>query len=71
MSRRRRDSAIYGDAPPGVPLDVWRAYGDHYPGGPKRAEEARAAGKRLREQADQRRREQVARGLWDRVHPAA
>lgn len=54
--------------PPGVPRNHWRAYGDHYPGGPKRAAEARAAGQRLREQADQRRREQVARGLWARAH---
>lgn len=27
--------------PPGVPLDLWRAYGDRYPGGPRRARENR------------------------------
>lgn len=28
----RRDSALYGNRPPGVRLDVWRAYGPRYPG---------------------------------------
>lgn len=47
--RRRRDSALYGDAPPGVDVALWRAYGPHYPGGPKRAAEALAAAQHLRE----------------------
>lgn len=25
--------------PPGVPLDLWRVYGDRYPGGPRRTRE--------------------------------
>ena len=32
--------------PPGVPLDLWRAYGDRYPGGPRRARENREEAER-------------------------
>jgi hypothetical protein len=36
MSRRRRDSALYGDAPPGVSRQIWAAYGPRYPGSARR-----------------------------------
>lgn len=32
--------------PPGVPLDLWRAYGDRYPGGPRRTRENREEAER-------------------------
>lgn len=63
--------ARYGPCPPGVPLDLWRAYGPHYPGGPKRAAEAQAAQQHLRQRAEQRRateRAERARALWERAH---
>ena len=32
--------------PPGVPLALWRAYGDRYPGGPRRTRENREEAER-------------------------
>lgn len=69
--------------PRGLPRDIWKAYGDHFPSGPKRAAAERAARQRLAEmthgpavtQADRERivSELVnavrAKRLWHRVHP--
>lgn len=46
--------------PDGVPRDLWRAYGDRYPGGARREREADEAAARLRAQA-QRNRAAAAR----------
>ena len=68
---RRRDSALYGNRPPGVRRQTWRAYGPMYPGGPlrarKRAEERESGS--APPVPDSWALLGLAVRLWLRVHP--
>ena len=54
----------YGDAPLGADPQLFAAYGHRFPGSGRRWLDQQ----KEREWVEQRRREQIARGLWARVH---
>lgn len=48
-------SLLASGAPPGVPRALWRAYGDRYPGGPRRTREQDEAAARYMAEQEARR----------------
>ncbi len=65
----KKAAAMTRKRPRGVSRAIWAAYGDHYPGGAKRAEEQRLSAEHLAAWRERDRRDRAAHTLWERVHP--